>query len=95
MKNVTCYRVAYTIFVVTFEGRQIISALENSVSQYPSLEGRFAQVAGVRFGFDSQLPPGQRIDPENVKVQGFPLGLEQVKCSAGENSISQCVCSAE
>ena len=66
------------------KGQQLVSALENSVSQYPTLEGRFAQLAGVRFSFDAGESPGQRINPEGVEVQGTPLDLEQVKHSAGK-----------
>jgi 5'-nucleotidase len=42
--------------------------LENGVSQYPRLEGRFPQVAGISFGFDPEMPPGQRIDPQFVRI---------------------------
>ena len=72
-------------------GQQIVSALENSVSQYPTLEGRFAQLAGVRFSFDAGESPWQRINPDDVEVQGIRLDLEQVKYSAGELTFFQCV----
>ena len=61
------------------------------MSQYPSLEGRFAQVAGVTFGFDAQKPPGQRIKPKDVEVQGMTLDLEQVKHLAAEMTMLECV----
>lgn len=43
-------------------------ALENAVSQYPKLEGRFPQVAGISFGFDPMMPPGSRVDPNLVRI---------------------------
>ena len=57
-----------------------MKALENGVSQYPKLEGRFPQVAGVEFGFDSSKPPGQRVEPLLVKVQGEYLDFDKVTC---------------
>ena len=33
--------------VIEMTGAQLLAALENGVSQYPRLEGRFPQVAGV------------------------------------------------
>ena len=59
-------------------GRQIIAALENGVSKYPTLEGRFPQVSGITFGFDPTKLPGQRIDPRHVKVQGSFIELDKV-----------------
>ena len=55
-----------------------MKALENGVSQYPKLEGRFPQVSGVEFGFDPSKPPGQRVEPLLVKVQGEYLQLDKV-----------------
>eukprot|EP00038_Savillea_parva_P032006 m.92815 g.92815 ORF g.92815 m.92815 type:complete len:978 (+) comp9975_c0_seq2:72-3005(+) len=59
--------------VVGLTGEQLIAALENGVSKWPALEGRFPQVAGIRFLFDSAKPPGQRIVQSTVEVGGAPL----------------------
>ena len=59
-------------------GQQLLQALDNGVSQYPKLEGRFPQVAGVTFGFDPSLTPGQRVTRDKVKVQGVPIDPERV-----------------
>ncbi|XP_022244035.1 uncharacterized protein LOC106461380 [Limulus polyphemus] len=56
------------LVVLNATGEQIWKALENSVSQYPKLEGRFPQVAGVSFAFDPSKPPGSRIDPKYIKI---------------------------
>lgn len=61
-------------------GEQIVSALENGVSQWPKLEGRFPQVAGVTFGFDPSKPPGERVIREAVKIQGQKVELDKVCC---------------
>ena len=52
--------------------------LENGVSHYPYLEGRFPQVAGIQFAFDPSKPSGQRIDPRLIKVQNQYLELDKV-----------------
>eukprot|EP01047_Picozoa_sp_COSAG01_P099208 COSAG01_NODE_29267_length_641_cov_1.376384_1_plen_94_part_10 len=49
--------------VLGLSGTQLHRALENGVSQYPKLEGRFPCVSGVRFSFDPALPPNARVDP--------------------------------
>ncbi len=61
-----------------FSGSQIIQALENSVSQYPKLEGRFAQIAGCSYAFDPTAPTGSRIDPTLVKIQGEYIEMDRV-----------------
>jgi len=54
-------------------GTQVLSALENSVSQYPRLEGRFAQVSGVSFTFDAAKTPLERIDETSIRIGGEPI----------------------
>ena len=49
-------------------GDQLCQALENGVSQWPKLEGRFPQVSGITFAFDPSKPPGSRVDPKYVKI---------------------------
>jgi len=56
-------------------GAQLLAALENGVSKYPAMEGRFPCVAGVRFSFDPSKPAGERIAAARVEVQGEPLDL--------------------
>lgn len=59
-------------------GEQIYRALENGVSQYPKLEGRFPQVSGISFAFDPKKPPGSRIDPKFIKIGDEYLDMNQV-----------------
>jgi 5'-nucleotidase len=53
-------------------------ALENSVSQYPKLEGRFPQIAGIRFKFDASKPPGTRIKQSDILIQGKLIDYNHV-----------------
>uniref|UniRef100_A0A1B6K7N1 5'-Nucleotidase C-terminal domain-containing protein n=2 Tax=Homalodisca liturata TaxID=320908 RepID=A0A1B6K7N1_9HEMI len=56
------------VVVLSVSGSGVLNALENGVCQYPKLEGRFPQVAGVSFAFDPELPPGSRVDPQLVRI---------------------------
>jgi len=59
--------------VLLLSGENVLSALENSVSQYPRLEGRFAQVSGVKFTFDAAKPSGSRIVQDSIFVGSEPF----------------------
>lgn len=63
------------VIVKLVKGQQVLEMLENSVSKYPSFDGRFLMVSGIRFTFDSKLPPGKRIVPGSVIVNGYPIDL--------------------
>ena len=56
------------LVLLDVDGDQIHQALENGVSQWPKLDGRFPQVSGITFAFDPSKPPGSRVDPAYVKV---------------------------
>ena len=58
-------------------GQQLVEALENGVSQLPKQEGRFPQVGGLTFKFDSSKPAGQRVVAGSVTVGGAPVQLAQ------------------
>ena len=57
-----------SLVLVDIKGEQIHQALENGVSQWPKLDGRFPQVGGITFAFDPTKPPGSRIDPAFIKI---------------------------
>ncbi|XP_071038162.1 trifunctional nucleotide phosphoesterase protein YfkN isoform X2 [Parasteatoda tepidariorum] len=65
------------LIVLNAPGENIYLALENGVSQYPKLEGRFPQVSGVSFAFDPKKPPGKRIDPLYIKIGDEYLDMNQ------------------
>jgi len=56
------------LVLIDVDGDQIHQALENGVSQWPKLEGRFPQVSGISFAFDPSQPAGSRVNPEFVKI---------------------------
>lgn len=61
--------------VLNLSGRAIIEALENGVSKFPALDGRFPQVSGIRFAFDPALPAGSRCS--DVQIRGKPVDLDR------------------
>ncbi|XP_013098224.1 trifunctional nucleotide phosphoesterase protein YfkN isoform X1 [Stomoxys calcitrans] len=65
------------LILLEISGKCLYEALENAVSGYPKLEGRFPQVSGVAFAFDPSKPPGKRIDPQLVQVGDEYLNMEQ------------------
>lgn len=67
------------LFTVVLEvtGQAIVDALENAVSAYPKLEGRFPQVSGICFVFDPQRPPYSRVIAELVQIADEWLDLKQ------------------
>lgn len=65
------------VMLVEATGEEILQALENGVSKYPALDGRFPQVSGISFTFDPNRPPLQRILLESVKVDESPIDLKK------------------
>ncbi|KAG2448378.1 hypothetical protein HYH02_006960 [Chlamydomonas schloesseri] len=57
--------------VIECTGAQVVEALENGVSMWPKLEGRFPQVSGLKFSFDPSKPPGSRVVPGSVFLTDF------------------------
>jgi len=67
------------LMVVDLTGEQVIAALENGVSQVEQEEGRFPQIAGLRFTWDPSAESGSRI--VNVEVSTRE-GYQQIEPSA-------------
>jgi len=59
--------------LLELSGAQLLKVLENGVSQYPRLEGRFLQVSGLKFSFDPSKAGGERILDGSVLIGGVPL----------------------
>lgn len=57
--------------LVELQGADLVSALENGVSQVEQKAGRFPQVSGLTFGYDPKRPAGQRV--VEVRVGGAPI----------------------
>ncbi|RMZ76781.1 hypothetical protein DV737_g4654, partial [Chaetothyriales sp. CBS 132003] len=68
-----CFPFEDPCVVLQVSGRALLDALENSVSAYPALEGRFPQVSNIMLEFDPAKPPHSRINW--VTVAGAPLDL--------------------
>ncbi|XP_026333736.1 snake venom 5'-nucleotidase-like [Hyposmocoma kahamanoa] len=73
----TIFPMRDTVVVVEATGSTILQVLENAVSKYPSLEGRFPQVAGISFAFDPSKPPGEKVAEQVVKIGDEYLQREQ------------------
>jgi len=52
-------------------GADLRAALEHGVSEYPATEGLFPQVSGIKFTFDGDAEPGNRV--QKVWVGGEEL----------------------
>ncbi|WP_438448042.1 5'-nucleotidase C-terminal domain-containing protein [Gorillibacterium sp. sgz5001074] len=58
------------LVTITLTGQEIKEALENGVSKLPAADGRFPQVAGLKFTYDSSKPAGERVKSIQVKNGG-------------------------
>ncbi|KAL8945600.1 MAG: hypothetical protein Q9222_007879, partial [Ikaeria aurantiellina] len=70
-----CFPFEDPVIVVRVRGDAIRQALENSVSLVPALEGRYAQVSGMRFCYNTAHAPGARV--RWIEIAGAPLDEEK------------------
>ncbi|KAI9716604.1 MAG: hypothetical protein M1828_007637 [Chrysothrix sp. TS-e1954] len=70
-----CFPFEDPVVVLRVKGKAIWEALENGVSLYPALEGRFPQVSNIKFAFDPSAAQGSRI--QSVKVGHEPLDMSR------------------
>jgi 5'-nucleotidase len=54
---------------VEVTGEQLYLALENSVSKFPTFDGRFPSVSGMKFDFDPDREPMDRVDKQSVYIR--------------------------
>ena len=67
------------MMTIELTGEELRAALENGVSQYPKLEGRFPCVSGVRFAFDPSRPGGARLSRMSlIRVLSFKFLIFRV-----------------
>ena len=66
-----------SLVLLDVDGDQLHQALENGVSQWPKLDGRYPQVSGIFFAFDPSKPPGSRVDIDYVKIGSEYLERER------------------
>jgi len=60
-----------TSMAIELSGADLKAALEHGVSEYPATEGLFPQVSGIKFTFDGEAEPGNRV--QKVWVGGEAL----------------------
>ncbi|KAK9414502.1 putative Flagellar associated protein [Seiridium unicorne] len=70
-----CFPFEDPVVVIRVTGQAIWDALENGVSQYPALEGRFPQVSNIKFTFDGSKPTGSRI--LKATIGDGPIDMEK------------------
>ena len=61
------------VLIVT--GEQLRQVLENGVSQFPALDGRFPQVSGISFAFDPKQSPFRRVSSCDIRVASESLNM--------------------
>lgn len=72
IKDITdCFPFEDPIVVLKVTGKAIREALENSVSLYPALEGRFPQVSNIKLTFDPTRPAGDRVTDVDIAGDGY------------------------
>ena len=57
-----------TVVVKKMSGKILLQGIENCVSMFPNLSGRFSVVSGISFTWDAQKKPYERILPETVTI---------------------------
>ncbi|KAK5133564.1 hypothetical protein LTR08_007603 [Meristemomyces frigidus] len=70
-----CFPFEDPCVVIGVTGEAVVHALENGVSKYPALEGRFPQVSGISFVFDPAKAGGHRCS--EVQIGGQPVEMER------------------
>ncbi|PVH74110.1 5'-nucleotidase [Cadophora sp. DSE1049] len=71
-----CFPFEDPCVVIKVNGQAILEAIENSVSLYPALEGRFPQVSNIEFEFDPSSPANSRV--RYVNIAGKPLDKKKL-----------------
>lgn len=78
----------WEVFITKLEvtGKQLLSLLENGVSKYPSYDGRFIVISGLKFEFDGKGPEGERVVKDSVVIDSKgPLKLDEMYTIATNN----------
>lgn len=71
----TCFPFEDPVVLLRVTAKAIWDALENGVSMYPALEGRFPQVSNIHFEFDPSKPRGERM--LSMSIGGEPYEPEK------------------
>ena len=66
------------IVIMKVKGDILHKLLENGVSAYPKLDGKFPIVSGIKFTFDSARPAYSWINKEDIFIKGEPIDYSWV-----------------
>ncbi|KAF2800644.1 Metallo-dependent phosphatase [Melanomma pulvis-pyrius CBS 109.77] len=80
---VNCFPFEDPVVVMKVTGQAIWDALENGVSNYPALEGRFPQVSNIVFETDYSQPPNSRICCASIGGEALDPAREYVLATRG------------
>ncbi|KAI0151519.1 Metallo-dependent phosphatase-like protein [Pestalotiopsis sp. NC0098] len=78
-----CFPFEDPVVVIKVAGQAIWDALENGVSQYPALEGRFPQVSNIKYTFDGSKPTGSRILEATIGDKAIDMERKYVLVTRG------------
>ncbi|KAI1394458.1 Metallo-dependent phosphatase [Hypoxylon trugodes] len=78
-----CFPFEDPVVVIKVTGQAIWDALENGLSLYPALEGRFPQVSNITFKFDGEQPTGSRILDATIGGQPIDMTRKYVLVTRG------------
>jgi 5'-nucleotidase len=79
----SCFPFEDPVVVIKVTGQAIWDALENGLSLYPALEGRFPQVSRIRFEFDARNPVGSRVTSATINEEPIDMEKEYVLVTRG------------
>lgn len=80
---VNCFPFEDPVVVLKVTGKAIREALENGVSNYPALEGRFPQVSNITFETDYSKAPMQRVQSVTIGAEPLDETREYVLATRG------------
>ncbi|KAH7135943.1 5'-nucleotidase-like protein [Dendryphion nanum] len=80
---VNCFPFEDPVVVMQVTGQAIWDALENGISNYPALEGRFPQVSNIEFEADYSQPPNSRICSATIGGEPIDFSREYVLATRG------------
>ena len=67
----------YTLVRVRINGEKIWKTLENGVSKFPALEGRFPIISNITFTFDPSKQSLNRVNADSIYIKGEKLQLDK------------------
>ena len=77
------------VFKIKIKGGLLKQVLENAVSAWPKFDGRWPLVSGLKFSFDPQRAPGERILADSIKDKdGNPFDFDKVYSVAINSSMA-------